>query len=241
MVQKKALSENQKKAKADRAFRRRQEEKKANGSAVDMKTGDRYEISILPRTTAPVNAKVPMVTENMKILRAPDAGKVYEKQIEKRARYAAMKTHKEIAAHVIAAGGSPRQAAEKIGITRRQVRSYMEDADFRDRIKELQETLGSRLLGRVMKELGRRTTPKVIKKMELLDLLRVGDRVGLGRGNANTIINDNREVHNYEATFNQLFHQDAQQLPDATEEGADFPEFEPTSVALSGGDSQVDG
>jgi len=241
MVQKKSLSENQVKAKRERAFRRRQERRKAEGGAKDIKTGDRFEIAVLPKTAAPYNAHASTVSENLKVLRAPAADKVYEKQIEKRARYAAMKTHKEIAAHVIAAGGSPRQAAEKIGITRRQVRSYMEDADFRDRIKELQETLGSRLLGRVMKELGRRTTPKVIKKMELLDLLRVGDRVGLGRGNANTIINDNREVHNYEATFNQLFHQDAQQLPDSSEESADFPELELTSVALSGGDSQVDG
>lgn len=243
-----ALSAEQQKKKTERAFKRRADRRKAErdakrGSAVDVDTGEKYEITVHDNDSKLQKRRAPVVKENLKILRAPAAIDVEEKKLKKRVRYATMQTHMEIAAYALASGATNKQAAEKAGISRRQVRKYMENADFRERIMELQETLGGRIRGRIMKEIDRRTTPEMIKKMELLDVLRVGDRFGLGRGTGNTVINDNREVHNYEATFNALFHgaENSQRLSDSEEEGADFPEFEPTSLALSGGDSPVEG
>lgn len=237
-----AISAEQQKKKNDRAVRRRNERRlREQGGAVDVDTGERYDIQVMPSDGPMARRRAPVVSENMKTLRAPTKAAIENKNLQKRARYAAMQTHMEIAAIVLAAGGTAKQAARKAGVSRRQIRKYMESADFRDRIIELQETLGNRIRGRIMKEIGRRTGPEFIEKMELLDLLRVGDRFGLGRGNASVIVNDNREIHNYEATFNALFHgEDAQRLSDPSPEGVDFPEFEPTSLALSGGDSPID-
>lgn len=236
------LSREQQRKKNERALRRRQEQQAARfEQAVDGKTGERYDIQVLPKSGTKVKNAAPVVRENLKILREPEPTTVMEKKVAHRVRYAQMHTHKELAAIAIAAGANTTQAAAKAGVSRRQIRKYMEDADFRERIHELQETLGGRIRGRVIKEIGRRTSPKMIKKMELLDLLRVGDRFGLGRGNA-SVVNINNEVTNYEANFNALFHaEDPKRLSDPEEEGADFPEFEPTSVALSGGDSPIDG
>lgn len=236
-----ALSAEQQRKKNDRAVRRRTK-KRFEAEAVDVDTGERFEVKVMPGDGSRSRRLAPVVSENLKTLRAPSRQKIQDKVLQKRVRYAAMQTHMEIAAIVLAAGGTAKQAGDKAGISRRQVRKYMESADFRDRIIELQETLGNRIRGRIMKEIGRRTAPEFIEKMELLDLLRVGDRFGLGRGNGSVIVNDNREIHNYEATFNALFHgEDAQQLSDSGQEGVDFPEFEPTSLALSGGDSPVEG
>lgn len=238
------LSAEQQKKKSERAFKRRSERRRIEreASAVDVDTGQRYEIQVLDNDSKISKRRAPVVEENLKILRAPHKKQVEEKVLKKRIRYATMQTHMEIAAYALASGATNKQAAAKAGVSRRQVRKYMENADFRERIMELQETLGGRIRGRIMKEIDRRTTPEMIKKMELLDVLRVGDRFGLGRGSGSTIINDNREVHNYEATFNALFHgKDSQRISDTEEEGADFPEFEPTSLALSGGDSPFEG
>lgn len=239
-----AISEKQRKNKNDRAVRRRQEARK--GEVLSGMVLDRNEIPVHDNDSKRARVLAPVVSENMKMVKAPDPVRVHERAIEKRLRYAAMQTHKELAAHVIACGGTKKQAAEKAGISRRQVGQYMASADFRDRIAELQELLGGKIRGRIMKEVNRRTGPKFIEKMELLDLLRVGDRFGLGRGNGSVIVNDNREIHNYESTFNALFHgtgsaEDQKRLSDSGEEGVDFQEFEPTSLALSGGDSPVDG
>lgn len=234
------LSAEQRKKKQDRAYARREREK-LNGSAVDVDTGERYEVAILDNDSRRTKRLAPVVSQNMRTLRAPAPSKVHEKIVAKRARYAAMKTHMEIAAIAIAAGATPKIAARKAGVHRRQIHKYMTMVDFRERVHELQETLGNRILGRVLKEVNRRTEPEVIAKMELLDLLRVGDRVGLGRGSGSTIINNEGTINNYEANFNALFHEgaaDEEQLSDASEEGVDFPEFKPTSLALSGGDSQ---
>jgi len=92
-----------------------------------------------------------------------------------------------------------------------------------------------------MKEVSRRTDPEMIKKMELLDLLRVGDRFGLGRGKDSAISVSKTEINNYESIFNAVFLGDAEQSTDTGEESEDFPAFEPSRLALSGGDSPVEG
>lgn len=179
--------------------------------------------------------RLPEVQERMKLIGAKHQQDLEEEYVKKRVPYAAMRSRMEVAAIVIAAGGSHKMAAAKAGVHPRQIQKYVSNPDFRTRVAELQETTVKKILGKVVKEIDRRTKPEVIKKMELMDLLRVGDRVGLGRGNGNTVINDNSQNTSYEATFNALV------FPDSSEKGADFPEFEPTDLALSGGDSPVDG
>ena len=243
-----ALTPKQQKAKTERAFKRRQERRMAEKAddAVDVDSGERYEVQVYDNDSSQTRRKAEAASEHLKTLRMPDPDKVEEKAVLKRQRYAPMKRNMEIAAYVIAAGGSVKLAARKTGLSTRQIRKYQSMGDFRDRVVELHELLATRVRGKVIKEVDRRTSPKMIKKMELLDLLRVGDRFGLGRGAGSVIVNDNREINHYEATFNALFHksgstEDSERLLDAEEEGADFPEFEPTSLALSGGDSPVDG
>jgi hypothetical protein len=184
-----------------------------------------------------VKKRLPVVEERMKIMGLAKHAVDEEERLIKQRRvpYARMRAHMEVAAIVLAAGGTRKMAAAKAGVTLRQIQKYLGNPDFRARVAELQELTVKKILGKVVKEIDRRTDPKVIKKMELMDLLRVGDRVGLGRGNGNTVVNDNSQTTSYEATFNALI------FPDSEKEGADFPEFEPTDLALSGGDSPVDG
>lgn len=197
---------------------------------------------IMPAQSAQVRNSMPAVTHNMKILHAKNNMENEDITYAKRVPYASMRAHMETAAVVLAAGGTQKMAAAKAGVHPRQIKKYNANPDFRQRVAELQETLVNKILGKVVTEIDRRTNPEIIAKMELLDLLRVGDRVGLGRGSGNTIVNDTSQT-NYEATFNQLIlsEPDKKRVLNAGEENLDFPEFESTSLALSGGDSPIDG
>lgn len=221
--------------KNDRAFRRRGERKVERAKNAPISTnGQRHEIVVLDGDSGMMRRRAPVVEEGMKILKLKDEAELIDANVKKRVRYAAMHAHREIAATVLAVGGTRKLASRKAGVSVRQIQKYWEDPDFRERIQELQELLGGRVRGKVMKEINRRTSSKMIKKMELLDVLRVGDRFGLGRGKASAISTE-VNIHNYESIFNSVF------LADSEEESEDFPAFEPTSLALSGGDSPVDG
>lgn len=154
-----------------------------------------------------------------------------ERLENKRIPYASMVAHKEMAAMVLAAGGTYRLAAAKAGISVRQVKKYYTTADFRARIDELRKTTFSKILGRVLKELEVRTDPAVIGNIELLDLLRVWDRVagspGKGAGGMN-IGEINVTNNNYDALLTALV--------SAKREGqsADFPEYRPEDLLLPG-------
>ena len=210
----------------DRKVRQKLSERPAGG--MDVKTGEKYAIQVLDRDGTHTKKRAPVVQENLKLLRPKAEEEVEEEAMKRRVRYASMVAHMEVAAAVIAAGGTTTLAARKAGVSKRQIRKYMESASFRERIQELQETLGNRIRGRVIKEVERRTSPQVIQKMELLDLLRVGDRFGLGRGSGNNI-NIHQETHNYESTFAAVV------LSDREEEGEDFPTYEPSDFSLPGG------
>lgn len=220
---------------ADRVFRRRGERKLAKMEAgATGKNGQKHDIAILDGDSGMVRRRAPVVEEGLKVLKLKGEEELIEGNIKKRVRYAAMHAHREMAAAVLAVGGTRKMASRKAGVSVRQIQKYWEDPDFRERIQELQELLGGRVRGKVMKEINRRTSPVMIKRMELLDLLRVGDRFGLGRGK-NAAVNTEVNIHNYESIFNSVF------LADSEEESEDFPTFEPTRLALSGGDSPVDG
>lgn len=210
--------------KNDRAVARRIKAKKP--AARDPKTGLNLPVRVLP---GQVNAaRAPVVQENVNLLKPRADEKIHQDHLQNRTRYAAMKGHMEKAAALIAAGATTTQAAQSIGVSRRQIRKYMESGAFRERVQELQETIGNRIRGRVLKEVDRRTSPSMIKKMELLDLLRVGDRVGLGRGD-NVAVQNNVTQTNYELTFAQVV------VSDAGEESEDFPTYSPSDLSVSGG------
>ena len=230
-------------AKSDRAFKRSNERKiKARKEqAVDVDTGQKYEMEILDGDSSQMRRRAPVVKEGLKLIKVKSEVELIEDNTKKRVRYAAMHAHREIAAAVLALGGTRKQASRKAGVSTRQIQKYYSDPDFRERIQELQELAGNKIRGRVMKEVSRRTDPVLIKKIDLLDLLRIGDRFGLGRGNASAINISQTEINNYEAIFNDVFlGDDPEQLTDGEAESEDFPTFEPSRLALSGGDSPVD-
>jgi hypothetical protein len=151
-----------------------------------------------------------------------------------RVPYAGMVAHQEMAAMVLAAGGSYKLAAAKAGVSVRQVKKYYTSADFRARIDELRKFSFSKILGRVLKELERRTDPDKIGNIDLLDLLRVWDRVagtpGKGAGGLN-IGEINVTNNNYDSILAALL------SPDTGTKGRNFPIYRPEELLVSGKDS----
>lgn len=150
-----------------------------------------------------------------------------------RLRYAAMRAHMEMSAQVIAVGGTQKMAAKYAGVSPRQIKKYYQDADFRTRVEELRGLLASRIKGKILRELNRRTTGQNLQNMDLLDMLRVFDRVTVGgKGMAITVEGDvNVQQNRYDAILTALFN------PNAGEEGSNFPGYEPEDVSISGDDS----
>lgn len=151
---------------------------------------------------------------------------------EPRSQYAPMKAHQELASMVIATGGTYRMAARYAGVNRRQIHKYMQDPDFRARIDEHRAKLVSGIKGRILGELGRRTKGSNIKNWEIMDLVRVLDRLtGTGGKGMTTIIEGDVNVTNnkYEAILAALYATDetpqSQQSSDSEEDGSDFPRF----------------
>lgn len=154
-----------------------------------------------------------------------------ERLIGQRVKYSAMEAHMEMAATALASGASFKLAAAKAGISVRQVKKYYSTADFRGRIEELRSTTFSKIRGRVLKELENRTDPTKIGKIELLDLLRVHDRVygppGGGKPGVNIAGDLNVGGTHYDQLIAALF------TEKSDSEEPDFPIFEPNSVSPS--------
>lgn len=151
---------------------------------------------------------------------------------QQRTKYAPMRAHREMAAMILATGGTYKQAAAKAGVSPRQVRKYMTSPDFRTRIEELRQTMLSGVRGRLLKELERRTDGKRIKQIELLDLLRIFDRVNGPVGGKNGVnIQGDVNVNNYDTLVQALL--TAQPGTQST----DFPAFELEGSAISSEDS----
>ena len=152
----------------------------AQFSSAEEKPRQRREIIEVPddATGHDLN-RLPAVREGLRIL-DPKKESFEERSARfeaQRLPYAPMKAHQELAATVLAAGGSFRLAANHAGVSVRQVKKYYTTASFRQRIEELRQTMFSKIRGRVIKEMEKRTEPDKIDKIELLDLLRVFDRV----------------------------------------------------------------
>lgn len=153
-----------------------------------------------------------------------------------RKSYAAMRAHQEMAAVVLAGGGTFRMAATKAGVSVRQVKKYYTEPDFRKRIDEMRTVMFQKVRGRLVKELEKRTRPGSIERIELLDLLRVYDRVygspgGKGGGGIQIAGDVNVNQSNYDTIIAQIL------ASNTGAEGVDFPDFELDSLSLSEGDS----
>lgn len=175
---------------------------------------------------------LPVVQEGMKIL-DPKLESFEERSArlrDARVKYAPMQAHMEMAAIVLAAGGTFRLAAARAGISVRQVKKYYTDPDFRSRIEELRNTVFSKIKGRLLKELERRTKPGSIEQIELLDLLRVFDRVmgpvG-GKAGVNIAGDVNVTQQNADTIIAALL------APESGSEEPNFPIYEPGKFSLS--------
>jgi hypothetical protein len=182
-----------------------------------------------------VRNRLPVANAGLTIINPQ--GKDFEDHQEdmerKRLPYSAMQAHMEMAAQALAVGATVKMAAAYAGVSRRQVKKYLASADFRARVEELRNLLVSRLRGKVIRELNRRTSPEKIAQMDLLDILRIGDRVGLGRGE--NIAERDSGTSNYDRLIQQIF-----LVGQGRDQGEDFPLYGSESLPLPGTDSPVD-
>lgn len=186
-----------------------------------------------------VQNKLPMVQQGLKIIdpRASTEADLVEKLERQRAPYAPMRAHKELAAQVLAVGGTYKMAAARAGVSVRQIRKYQSEGDFRQRVEELRNVMLSRVRGRIMTELSRRTTPEKIQELEILDLLRVWDRVVGPRGTASNGVSIGEvNVHTHYDNILQAI-----VTPDSGPQSSDFPIFEPDDLTIPGTSSPVEG
>lgn len=184
--------------------------------------------------TGNIRNRLPRVNEGMTILvpKGQDFAEIKDDfMTRKRAKYGGMRAHMEMAATALATGATYKIAAAHAGISVRQVKKYMQDPDFRERITELRSVLMSKIQGKIVQELDRRTEPDEIKGLEMMDVLRVLDRT---TGKSALIGEVNVTNNNYEAIFNAIID------PNARSESADFPAYESADLELPEGDSQVD-
>lgn len=194
-----------------------------------------------PELDLPENASgkdrnvLPVVQEGLRVLdpKRETFEERSERYREQRTKYAAMHAHMELAATVLAAGGTFKLAAHRAGVSVRQVKKYYEDPDFRSRIEELRQTMFSKVRGRVIKEFEKRTRPGKIEQIELLDLLRVFDRVAgpIGGKAGVQIAGDvNVTTTNYDTIVQALL------APQQPGESKDFQIFDADSLRLPGED-----
>ena len=152
-----------------------------------------------------------------------------------RVAYAPMKAHMELASQVIAVGGTYKMAARYAGVQRRQIKKYMMMPDFRARIEEHRAKMASGIKGRILGELGRRTRGKNIHNWEIMDLVRVLDRLsGTGGKGMTTIIEGDVNVNKYEGILAALFG------PNAEQAEPDFPRFGDQGHVIPGESTSVD-
>lgn len=152
-----------------------------------------------------------------------------------RTKFHSLRPHKEMAATMLAAGGSTQQAADVANISTRQVKKYYQDADFRERVVELRQIVLSEVQGTIIEELRKRVSPEKIAKMDVMDLLRIYDRTTGGKDKG---LDAQVTVVKYDAIFEQI----SQQITraDADAEVEDFQEYGPEDLLVPGGDSQGD-
>jgi hypothetical protein len=149
-----------------------------------------------------------------------------------RVRYQRMAGHMEMAAQALAVGTTQRMAAKYAGVTERQIKKYYADPDFRVRIDELRQVLASRIRGKLIRELNRRTNKSMLQNMDLLDVLRIWDRITTGGKGVHIEGDVNIQQNQYDGILQQIF------AVNSEGEGEDFPSYGDPSLRLPSGDPQ---
>lgn len=196
-----------------------------HAAALANRTRHPKQVAELQAGSAAENNKMMSMREGLRVL---DPGEksfetLEQSFIKARVKYAPMRARMEMAATVLAAGGTFELAGQRAGVSRRQVKKYYQDAEFRTRIEELRGTMFSKVRGRIIKELERRTEPGKMERIELLDLLRVMDRVmpqGTAKGGVSIAGDVNVGTTNYDTIVSAILTQNARA------ESTDFPIFE---------------
>lgn len=189
----------------------------------------------IEKQTAQIKRRMGPADTGLRVLNPQNKGfEEIKDEIDTKQRipYSAMAAHMELAAQALAVGATRKMAAQYAGVGPRQVKKYLTDASFRTRVEELRDLLVSKLRGKVIRELDRRTSPELIKQMDLLDVLRIGDRVGLGRGE-NITERDSGNT-NYDRLLQQVF------VIGSGPESRDFQIYEPEGLPIPGTDTPVD-
>ncbi|MDQ3024418.1 MAG: hypothetical protein M3R04_08565, partial [bacterium] len=152
------------------------------------------------------------------MLRSED--EIFDELIERgqKPAHAAIQAHREMAATILAAGGTFEEAGDHAGVSAGTVGKFYEEESFRQRVEEMRAVVLSEVQGRIVADLKRRILQ--VDKMELTDVLRVYDRtVGTaGRNKGSTVNVGNLTVNN--ATYDTILAKIS--LPDADEEGGDL-------------------
>jgi hypothetical protein len=126
-------------------------------------------------------------------------------------------------------------AGAKAGVSDRQIRKYMTDSDFRSRVLELREKLTNQVHGAILNRFSELVADNNIKNLEVMDLVRIFDRVvGTSQGGRTPVVNTGEGQEKYDSFLQQIT------VVVNSGQGPDFPEFEPGDLRLSEGSSQVD-
>lgn len=170
-----------------------------------------------------------MVEQNLAVLakEMPDTTRseeqIFGELVEAGVRppFAAMAAHQEIAAVILAAGGTLGEAANRAGVTEVTVSKYWARDSFRRRVQELRSIVVDGINGRIVGELDRRTKGRNLQDMEITDVLRIYDRTNPKQsardGRAVTVAgNLNVTQLNYAGIEAEI------SRPDSAEESADF-------------------
>lgn len=205
-----------------------------------MPTQKQQQLQLSPGEMTPrARRSIDSVNEGLRLLNpsGADAEDIEEKLSKNpRQRYAAMHAHRELAAMALSIGSTQRMAAKYAGVSPRQIKKYYADPDFRVRIEELRAVLASKMKGKIMRELNRRLTGDKLKNMDTLEMLRIFDRITTGgKGMAINVSGDLNVNNKYEAILAAILD------TDASNDGADFPQFGDRGVTIPGRSTPVEG
>ena len=167
----------------------------------------------------------------------------------KRRAWAALEAHKEMAATILAAGGTLGEAADHAGVTEATVRGYLEDEHLRARIEEQRTLIRARIGGRIEQWMERRTAdPEALDAADPQTTLRIYDRVAGpagGRGVAPPPAVTNINILTYGDLMERAARvtrrvQASERVDDAGAQGGDFPLLGAGSPAVAGGGASGD-
>lgn len=176
------------------------------------------------------------------VLREED--EIYDELIERGAdeRTAAEQAHRELAAPVLAVGGTNEEAADRAGVAPSTIARYLKDDDFKQAVATLREQLTSRVTGRILQRLEKLTDAEHIEGLKVDDLLHIYDRTGGAKSPSG--IAASRSATTVNVGFSvQQYNEFLATLPgsDTGNEGEDFETYGAGVVPVPGGGSFREG